>query len=315
MQRTIYFIYILLLYSTGTAIAQHLYQKPKPLKAKTELTEIIGPIHTDKTKHRIDILWVYGYDEHHIAGAHDYVKIKDLMIDLLSGVNNVKINEAFHFPTDKQFESVDLIIMYLHLPQLSENQFAALKNFVINGGAIISLHETAIMRPAVKGKMLAECLGSAWHEGTSKWGAIFDKININNRHQIFSGFPTKLTIVDEFYWGLYQEENVEVLGTVRTGPDEDSDGPIDQELLSEEESPVFWTYKLGEGKVFGTTTGHHTFTYYDPEFRIILFRAIAWAVNERADPFMPLVYEGITNAEGFVGINDDMRYWKGKRRK
>ena len=78
---------------------------------------------------------------------------------------------------------------------------------------------------------------------------------------------------------------------------------------------MFWIYELGEGKVFGTTTGHHTFTYYDPEFRILLFRAMAWAVDEKPDPFMPLVFDGITNDEGLVGITEDLRYWEGKRRK
>lgn len=108
---------------------------------------------------------------------------------------------------------------------------------------------------------------------------------------------------------------MEVLGAVRTGPEGDSEGPVTEDELSETESPVFWTYTLGLGKVFGTTTGHHTFTYYDPEFRIILFSAIAWLIDEKADPFMPLVYEGITNEQNMVGTTKDMRYWKGKIKK
>ena len=88
------------------------------------------------------------------------------------------------------------------------------------------MHETAIIRPAALGKSLSKCLGFAWNEGTSKWGAIFDEINIDNQHAIFRGFPKKLTINDEFYWDLYQEESVKILGSVRTGPDEDSSGPV-----------------------------------------------------------------------------------------
>ena len=107
---------------------------------------------------------------------------------------------------------------------------------------------------------------------------------------------------------------MEILGSVRTGPDEDSDGPVDESQLSKEESPMFWTYELGKGRVFGTTTGHHTFTYYDPEFRIILFRALAWVLDEKPDSFIPLVFEGITNEKEMVGIKEDLRYWKGKIR-
>ena len=177
------------------------------------------------------------------------------------------------------------------------------------------LHETAIIRPAKLGKSLSKCLGSAWNEGTSKWGAIFDEITIDNHHDIFKGFPKKLTINDEFYWDLYQEESVEILGSVRTGPDENSEGPLSPELLSEKESPVFWTYELGQGKVFGTTTGHHTFTYYDPEFRIILFRAMAWVLDEKPDPFMPLVFEGITDKEWYGRYQRmSCAHWKGKKR-
>jgi type 1 glutamine amidotransferase len=236
------------------------------------------------------------------------------MMDLLSQVSNVTVEEVFHFPSDEQFEKADLLVMYLHLPQLTNSQYASFKKYVNNGGGVVSLHETAIMRPASDGKKLSECLGSAWNEGTSKWGAIFDKVNIDNVHPIFEGFPKKITINDEFYWDLYQEESIQVLGTVRTGPDGDSDGPVAEDLLSDEESPVFWIYEFGQGRVFGTTTAHHTFTFYDPEFRIILFRAIAWAVDEKPDPFMPLVFEGITNDEGMVGITEDLRYWEGKRR-
>ena len=77
---------------------------------------------------------------------------------------------------------------------------------------------------------------------------------------------------------------------------------------------MFWTLEAGRGRVFGTTTGHNTFTYYDPEFRIVLFRALAWAAKENPDPFMKLVFEGITSEKGTVGITDDMRGWKGKLR-
>ena len=53
---------------------QHLYQQPKPLINQDELEKIIGPISTNALAEDIHVLWVYGYDEHHIAGAHDYVK-------------------------------------------------------------------------------------------------------------------------------------------------------------------------------------------------------------------------------------------------
>jgi hypothetical protein len=120
--------------------------------------------------------------------------------------------------------------------------------------------------------------------------------------------------VDEFYWKLNQIDGVEVLGSVRTGPPRRSRGPVPPSRLSNEASPVFWTLKMGQGRVFGTTLGHNTFSYYDPELRIVLFRAMAWTIKEKPDPFMPLVFEGITNDEGSVGTTDDMPDWTGKLR-
>jgi len=183
-----YLIKLILFFSLHLSLqiqAQHLYQLPKPLVERAKLEEIIGPLDSQKPSQDLNILWVYGYDEHHIAGAHDYVKVKDLMMGLLSGVPEVTVDEAFGFPNDEQFEKADLVVMYLHLPQLKKSQFASLKNFIANGGGVVCLHETAIMRPASKGKMLSECLGSAWNEGTSTWGAIFDEINIYGGTRLF----------------------------------------------------------------------------------------------------------------------------------
>ena len=290
----------------GICRAQHLYQRPKQLKDKDYLATIIGPL--PKTAHAEEsrILWVYGKRDHG-PGAHEYEKVKDLMSGMLRSVPGIGVEEVFHFPTERQLEGADLVVLYLHLPQLEAGQFRALQSYIRKGGGLVTLHESAIMRPAAEGKKLATCLGFAWNEGTSKWGAIFDSVSVNTRHPIFEGFPGKLQVVDEFYWDLYREKGVRVLGSVRTGPEGDSSGPIPQEQLSTNTAPVFWTYQPGKGRVFGTTAGHNLFTFYDPEFRIVLFRAIAWALQKKPAPFMPLVFEGITSPDGKVGVTNTMR--------
>ena len=153
-QRFYLVVFAALLIIEGSLSGQHLYQQPKPLKPKAELEKIIGPVSENQTSQELNVLWVYGYDEHHIAGAHDYVKVKDLMTDLLSKVEGISVEEVFHFPDDDQFESADLIVMYLHLPQLKEGQFNSLKSFINNGGGVVSLHETAIMRRQIRAKNL-----------------------------------------------------------------------------------------------------------------------------------------------------------------
>ena len=296
------------------SFAQHEWQKPKPLKAKLDIEKIVGEMSTTMPSKELQILWVWGYDRNHRPGAHDYLRVRDLMCGLLRKVPKVTVTEVYHFPTTKQLEEADLMAMYLHLPELRDKQYADLKSFIRRGGGVVALHETAIMRPASEGKKLALCLGMAWDDGRSKWGAIFEDISIKNSHPIFEGFPKTLRIMDEFYWKLNQAEKVDILGTVHTGPPNGSRGPQQKEQLSKEPSPVFWTLKNGKGRVFGTTTGHNTFSYYDPEFRIVIFRAMAWVMNEKPDPFLPLVYDGITSEKKMVGTVYDMRNWKGKLR-
>ena len=305
---------VLTLLLTTFADAQHLWQKPKPLIPKADLEKIIGPLSDATPSKAINITWVWGYDAGHRPGAHDYLRIRDLMTGLLAGVPKVTVDTAYGFPSDEQFEKTDLLVMYLHLPQLTDAQYAAFKAYVARGGGVVALHETAIIRPAGDGKKLAGCFGMAWDEGRSQWGAIFEDITIDNTHEIFKGFPKNLRINDEFYWHLNQLDTVKILGRVRTGPPRNSNAPVPADRLSKDTSPMFWTLESGAGRVFGTTTGHHTFTYYDPEFRIVLFRAIAWALKEKPDPFLPLVFAGITTPENTVGTTDTMRDWKGKLR-
>ncbi|MGK0189665.1 MAG: type 1 glutamine amidotransferase [Verrucomicrobiales bacterium] len=305
---------ILLLLAHSVIHAQHEWQKPKPLIPKDRLDKIIGTLTTMEPSKPLNIVWVWGYDGGHRPGAHDYLRVRDLMTGMLKKVPTVTVDTVYLFPSKAQFAEADLVAMYLHLPQLTAEQYADFNTYIRRGGGVVALHETAIIRPAAEGKKLAECLGMAWDEGRSEWGAIFEDIAIENDHEIFNGFPDKLRIVDEFYWHLNQVEGVKILGTVRTGPPRSSRGLLPTEMLSKEPSPMFWTLKSGNGRVFGTTTGHNTFTYYDPEFRIVVFRAIAWALKEKPDPFMPLVFDGITDAVGNVGTTDMMRDWVGKLR-
>lgn len=302
--------------SLGSSLchAQHDWQQHKPLIPKAEIEKVIGPMETTDLSRARHVVWVWGYDKSHKPGAHDYLRVRDLMTGLLRNVPNVTVDTAYLFPTQEQFDKADLVVMYLHLPQLTKEQYVMFKAFIRRGGGVVAIHETAIMRPASEGKKLAECLGMAWDEGQSQWGAIFEDITVDNQHPIFRGFPGTLRIVDEFYWDLNEIDDVQVIGSVRTGPPQRSAARVPTSLLSQKPSPIFWTLESGNGRVFGTTLGHNTFSFYDPELRIVLFRAMAWAMQETLDPLMPLVFEGITNDEGMVGTIDDMRSWEEKLR-
>ncbi|MEM6504092.1 MAG: sulfatase-like hydrolase/transferase [Planctomycetota bacterium] len=299
---------------SGQASGQHLWQQPKDPIPREKVEKIIGAVESNKPSKPINIVWVWGYDKNHKPGAHDYVRVRDAMVSLLKMVPGVRVDTAYEFPSREQFDKADVVVMYVHLPELSDEQYTTLNEYIAEGGGVVAIHETTIMRPAAEGKKLAQAIGMAWDDGRSEWGALFEDVSIDNSHEVFKGFGETLKIVDEFYWKLNQMDGVRILGDARSGPPRNSREPVDISKLSKEKYPVFWAYEKSKGRVFGTTTGHHTFTFFEPEFRIILFRAVAWVMHEKPDPFMPLVYEGITCANGMVGTIDDMRNWEGKLR-
>ena len=74
------------------------------------------------------------------------------------------------------------------------------------------------------------------------------------------------------------------------------------------------TYTSGKGRVFGTTTGHYTYTYFDPMYRLILLRGIAWSLREDPAPFMALVFHGITNEQGLVDTTETMMNYRNRKK-
>ena len=107
--------------------------------------------------------------------------------------------------------------------------------------------------------------------------------------------------------------HVDGIGTIASKANKDST-PFADILKSEGvRSDAFWTYASGKGRVFGTTTGHYTYTYFDPMYRLILLRGIAWSLREDPAPFMPLVFHDITNEEGLVGTTDTMMNYRNRK--
>ena len=126
--------------------------------------------------------------------------------------------------------------------------------------------------------------------------------------------PKSVSLNDETYWNLLKREKVKVIGAV--APKSEKEPANFAEVLSLDgvREEAFWTYTLGKGRVFGTTTGHFTYTYFDPYFRILFLRGVAWALDENPAPFMPLVFKGITREDGSVGTTDSMKNYKNRKK-
>jgi type 1 glutamine amidotransferase len=297
-------------------ICSNLIANPNAPIPKEEVLKLTGEFADAKLTRDIQILWLSGPEDHR-GGEHDYIRIKELFVPMLKAIPRVTVDEAFGFPTKAQFDQADLLIQYLHLPQLSDQQFQNYQNFVDQGGSVVSIHESCIMRPVEDAEKLAGCIGCSWKGNrTSKWSKFGHShpLFLKTKHPAFAGLPNSVKLNDESYWNLLSRYNVEVIGAV--APASLSKETNFQKILENKDvrTQAFWAYTSGKGRVFGTTTGHFTYTYYDPIYRLLLLRGIAWSLNEDPAPFMPIVFEGITDDKGMVGTTDRMMTYKNRKR-
>ena len=278
--------------------------------------QFTGELKDAKLSRDIRILWLYGPEDHG-GGEHDYIRIKELFVPMLKSIPRVSVDEAYRFPSQEQFDRADLMIQFLHLPDLTDEQLTMFQGFVNRGGGVVSIHESCIMRPVDRAKKLAGCIGCSWQGNKdSHWGKFSHDhpLFLKTEHPAFAGLPKSVRLNDESYWNLLKADNVEVIGAIAPKANKAST-PFADILKSEGvRSDAFWTYASGKGRVFGTTTGHYTYTYFDPMYRLILLRGIAWSLREDPAPFMPLVFRGITDEQGLVGTTDNMMNYRNRKK-
>ena len=311
---------VFLISSVGLLIAadrgQRVAPHPNEPIPKAAIMKLTGDWKDAKLSRDIRILWLYGPEDHG-GGEHDYVRIKELFVPMLRSIPRVTVEEAYRFPSPAQFDRADLMIQFLHLPDLTNEQLDMFQGFVDRGGNVVSIHESCIIRPVERATRLAKCIGCSWRGNkNSHWGKFSHDypLFLKTEHPAFAGLPKSVRLNDESYWDLLRGDNVEIIGTIASKTNRAST-PFAGILKSEgARGEAFWTYTSGKGRVFGTTTGHYTYTYYDPMYRLILFRGLAWCLREDPAPFMPLVFHGITTKEGLVGTTDTMMNYKNRKK-
>jgi len=284
---------MLLLAISLTSSAQFPWQKPVK-RDPAEIGRIVGPITKQEPSRDLNIVWVWGIDKLHTKETHEYAWVMDRYINqLLPKVPRVTVVPAMYFPTKEQWEKADLVVFYLW-PRGKWN-YDLIDAYQKRGGGLIFIH-MALMQDS--GEALAKRIGMAWdlRNGATKWGVLPTPVTLTDaasESPIFKGFPKTFDLVDEFYWNLRGDpDGITPLVTSPAGPaiaNKPVPGPPRIEDLDGKQWPVMWTKEVGRGKVFVSGIGHNYFTFNDPYFRIILLRAMAWAMSESFEPFKPLV--------------------------
>ena len=307
-----YFITLL----CALAFTSLLSAQPNQPLPKAKLLQLTGDFEKASLSKDVRILWLYGPEDHK-GGEHDYIRVKELFVPLLKKIPRVSVDEAYQFPSQAQFDKADLLIQFLHQPAITDKQFASYQKFVDDGGGVVSIHESCIIRPIDRAHKLAGCIGCSWKGNKdSRWSKFSrnEPLFLNTKHPVFAGLPKSMRFNDESYWSMIQRDKVEVIGAVGTSANTDAQSFA--EVLSSKgvRGQAFWTYTSGKGRVFGTTTGHFTYTYHDPMYRLLLVRGIAWALEEKPEAFMPIVFAGITDDKGMVGTKDTMMNYRNRKK-
>jgi len=303
------------LFCTLTLVSQLKAQPNQPIP-KTEVLKLTGDFDKASLSKDVNVLWLYGPEDHK-GGEHDYIRVKELFVPLLNKIPRVSVDEAYQFPSQDQFDKADLLIQFLHLPQLTDKQLAGYQKFVDDGGRVVSIHESCIIRPIDRAKKLAGCIGCSWKGNKdSRWSKFSrnEPLFLNTKHPVFAGLPKSMRFNDESYWNMIQFDKVEVIGAVGTAANSEDQSFAEVLRSKGVRGQAFWTYTSGKGRVFGTTTGHFTYTYHDPMYRLLLVRGIAWALEEKPGAFMPIVFAGITDDKGMVGTKDSMMNYRNRKK-
>ena len=300
---------------TLTLVSQLKAQPNQPVP-KTEVLKLTGDFDKASLSKDVNVLWLYGPEDHK-GGEHDYIRIKELFVPMLKKIPRVSVDEAYQFPSQSQFDKADLLIQFLHLPQLTDKQLAGFRKFVDEGGGVVSIHESCIIRPIDRAQKLADCIGCSWKGNKeSRWSKFSrnEPLFLDIKHPVFAGLPKSMRFNDESYWNMIQRDKVEVVGAVVTAANSEKQSFAEVLRSKGIRGQAFWTYTSGKGRVFGTTTGHFTYTYHDPMYRLLLARGIAWALEEKPGAFMPIVFDGITDDKGMVGTRDTMMNYRNRKK-
>ena len=177
----------------------------------------------------------------------------------------VTATDAWEWPTEEQWRKSDLVVFYFWNHDWSAERYRQLDDYQARGGGVVVFHSATIADK--EPEKLAQRIGLAAQPGPTKY--LHTPIILNfvapTNHVITRGFK-QLDLLDEPYWPMFGDTNrIEVLAAAEV------DGQA---------RPLVWTFQKGKSRVFGSITGHYTWTFDDPLFQILALRGMAWAAGE-----------------------------------
>lgn len=255
--------------------------KDAPLpRTRAELTPLLAKPRDARATARyrpLHVVLVAGPKDHG-PGEHDYPAWQKAWQKLLAAAPQTKVTTAWETPSDDDFKSADVLVIFKHKawPRELNEQIDA---FLARGGGIVLLHYA--VDGADNAEHVGKCLGLCWRpSGKYRHGHLDLEFPDQSNVPFLRGLAgRKLHFHDETYWRLAGDPaGIEVLAT---GMEDDGDGKMVR-------IPLIWNRQVGKGRVHVNILGHYNWTFNDPLFRVLVLRGIAWAAGVRVDRFNDL---------------------------
>jgi type 1 glutamine amidotransferase len=199
---------------------------------------------------------------------------------IAAGSPRVKALSTLEWPTEEQFATADVMMLYQHPKCLSDVKHQQQIEMFLNRGGGLVLSHYVLWNASLA---VADLLGLAKGKDSQYKHKVVTLKMPEPRHPIMHGLPDTFTIADECFWNLQGDRSkLTALAT--------SDESVGDKISAE---PVIWAHEHGKGRVVASTLGHFDWTFDDPLFRTILLRGIAWTAGESPYRFDSLIARGI----------------------
>ena len=268
-----------LIAATGSLIAD-------PVLSDKQIAEIFK--HSEGKKElsrKVHILLCWSKKDHR-EGRHDYQGFAKNYAGRLNKLEKVTTSLINGFPNEEQLKSADLVILNHRNADFSEQQQKNLDAYLKAGKGMIVVHQG--LAPTKGAKEWANRIGYAFSpdkEKHSKFGIGMLKMQIDNSHDIFKGFPKEMTFREELYWELIDGKTpgLKMIGKSSLPGKEDVKWPL------------FWTVESGGkaegGRIFCAVIGHYNDFTEGSFLKIVMHRAAAWCLREPFGAFKELCVE------------------------
>ncbi|MBI4657606.1 MAG: ThuA domain-containing protein [Verrucomicrobia bacterium] len=202
----------------------------------------------------------------HGPGQHDHPRFLKDWTQLLAE-RGAKVDGAMDFPSEKQLEAADVLVMYAaEGGTIKSDQRVHLEKFLKRGGGMVVVHDAVC---GTDPHWFKTIVGGAWEHRHSKWyegevGIYF----LDKEHPITRGV-SNFEFKDEIYYDLHMMPGAKVLAS-------SFHSVFDI-------APQMWVYEKDQYRAFVCIQGHEYSSFNLPHLRALLLRGIAWAGKRDAD--------------------------------